>query len=213
MSAWVDFFQAAVHVVNLPATLLLLLVVLYWLTVIFGVMDMSSLDIDLPEIEIEGDVSPGTPASGFEPFFEYFNIKYVPISIFVSFFAVVFWVVSMWFNDMLGSLERPWMGGAVFAGNLLFSAHAAKWITWPMVPIFKQMRKDVSAKRDLVGSRVIVVSSKADAGFGRAEITEEGAPITLNVRTEGEELPKGAEAVILHHDLERDIYIITNMEY
>lgn len=213
MSAWIDFFQAAIHVVNLPGTLLLGMVVLYWMTVIFGVMDMSSLDVDLPEIELEGDIDGSPAAAAFEPFFEYFNIKYVPISIFISFFAVVFWGVGMTFNDLLGSVERPLMGLVVFGGNLVFSAHAAKWITWPMVPIFKQMRKDVSAKRDLVGSRVIVVSSKVDAGFGRAEITDEGAPITLNVRTEGEELLKGTEAVILQHDSERDIYLITQMEY
>ncbi|MCC5842752.1 MAG: DUF1449 family protein [Verrucomicrobia bacterium] len=213
MSSLIEFYHAAFHVVNLPATLLLLLVVIYWLTVIFGVMDLSSLDLDLPEIEFEGDAGPEAAHTAFDAFFEYFNIKYVPISIFVSFFALSFWVTGMIANEMLGSRAVPLIGLAVFGVNLVFSAHAAKVITLPMVPLFKQMQKDVSARRDLIGSRVVVTSSKADAVFGQAEIVDEGAPITLNVRTEGEEISKGSEAVILQHQTERDIYIITPMEY
>ncbi|MCC5849492.1 MAG: DUF1449 family protein [Verrucomicrobia bacterium] len=213
MSSLLEFYHAAFHVVNLPATLLLMLVVLYWITVIFGVLDLSSLDFDLPEIEIEGDVGTEMGHTGFDAFFEYFNIKYVPISIFVSFFALAFWVTGMIANEMLGGRELPLIGLGVFGVNLITSVHAAKFITWPMVPIFKQMRLDVSDKRDLIGSRVVVTSSKADASFGQADIVDEGAPITLNVRTEGEEIPKGTEAVILQHQKERDIYIITPMEY
>lgn len=213
MSSLIEFYHAAFHVANLPATLLLMLVVLYWMTVIFGVLDLSSLDFDLPEFEIEGDVGTEMGHTGFDAFFEYLNIKYVPISIFVSFFALSFWITSMIANEMLGGRDRALVGLAVFGVNLIFSLHAAKFITWPMVPIFKQMRLDVSSKRDLIGSRVVVTSSKADAHFGQAEICGEGAPITLHVRTEGEEIPKGAEAVILQHQTERDIYIITPMEY
>lgn len=213
MDAFLEFVDAAFHVVNLPATLLLILVLVYWLTVILGVLDLSSLDMELPEIEgeIEGGGEIAHP--NVDAFFEYFNIKYVPISIFISFFGLNFWVTSMIANEQFGGRAVPLIGLAVFGVNVVFSLHMAKVVTWPMVPLFKQMKEHMAEKRELVGARVVVTSSKADADFGQAEILEEGAPITLNVRTEGEELPKGTEAVILDHLTERDIYIITTMEY
>lgn len=213
MNSLIEFGQAAFHVVNLPATLLLLLVAIYWITVIVGVLDLSTLDIDLPDMD--GDVEMGGEVAhpAMDAFFEYFNIKHVPISIFVTFFALPFWAVSMILNELLHSRQVPILGLLVFAVNLGLSLHVAKALTWPMVPIFKQMKKDVSSKRELVGSRVVVTSSKADANFGQADIVEDGVPITLNVRTEGEELLKGTEAVILHHNPEKDIYIISPMEY
>jgi hypothetical protein len=213
MSTLIEFGQAAFHVVNLPATLLLLMVVLYWITVIAGAMDVTTFDVDLPDVD--GDFEMGAEAAHptLDAFFEYFNLKHVPISIFLTFFALPFWACSMMFNELVHSRTVPLLGLAVFAVNLPVSLHAAKAITWPMVPIFKQMKKDVSSNRDLIGSRVVVTSSTADAAFGLAEIVEEGAPITLNVRTEGETLPKGTEAVILQHIPEKDVYLITPLEY
>jgi hypothetical protein len=49
-----DFIEACFHVVNLPATLLLILVVLYWLTVIIGALDLTAFDLDLPDLDLEG---------------------------------------------------------------------------------------------------------------------------------------------------------------
>jgi len=213
MNAFVELWHASFHVVNLPATLLLLSVLLYWLTVIFGVMDLSSLDIDLPEFEVDPDSGLEMGHGGFDALFEYFNIRHVPISIFVTFFAVSLWGTGMLANDFLKSEHVPLLGLAVFGVNLVWSSHVAKFITQPMVPLFKSMHKDASSKRNLIGARVVVTSSKADPSFGQAEIREDGAPITLNVRTEGEEIPKGAEAVIFQHQPEKDIYIITPMEY
>lgn len=203
-----EFIDACFHVVNLPATLLLILVLLYWLTVIIGVMDLSTLDVDLPDMDVEsGDMS----GSSADAFLEYFNIRYVPVSIMVSLFALCFWVISMTANSYLNPAGFGLLGLGIFIVNVPLSAHVAKYMGAPMVPLFKSMRGQSSAKRELVGARVIVTSSKADASFGQAEIQEDGPPITLSVRTEGEEIPKGAEAVILQQT-ENDIYIITTLE-
>ena len=53
MSAWAEVYHAAFHLVNLPATLLLILVLCYWGTVILGVMDLSTRDVDLPDVDME----------------------------------------------------------------------------------------------------------------------------------------------------------------
>jgi len=212
MNGWEELYQNAFHVVNLPATLLLILVLLYWLTVIAGVMDLSSLDIDVELPDVDVDAPDASGMAGFEGLLEYFNIRYVPISIFVSLFAVSLWAVGMIANSIVNPLNSGLIGLGIFAGNVVVSAHVAKFISLPFVPLFKSIRNQASSKKELVGSRVVVTSSKADASFGQAEIRAEGPPITLNVRTEGEEILKGAEAVILQEHPENDIYIITTLE-
>lgn len=206
-----EFIDACFHVVNLPATLLLILVLIYWFTVIAGVMDLSTLDMDLPDMDMEsGDIS--AQGSGFDAFLEYFNIRYVPVSIMISLFALSFWVISMIANSILNPAGFGLFGLAIFLVNIPVSGHIAKFAGAPLIPLFKNMRSQSSANRDLIGTRVIITSSKADSSFGQAEIREDGPPITLSVRTEGEEIPRGGEAVILHQETEKDIYIITTLE-
>ncbi len=215
MSGWVELYEAAFHVVNLPATLLLILVLLYWMTVIFGVLDLSSLDMDieLPDADVDADVDLGDSSPvGFEAFLAYFNIRYVPISIFLSLFGLSFWVVSMLGNMALNPVYSGWIGVGILVVNIPISAHVAKYLSLPFVPLFRSIRDEASANRNLIGSRVVVTSSTADPSFGQAEIQETGAPITLSVRTEGEVIPKGTEAVIMEHNPEDDIYIITTLE-
>jgi len=207
-----EFFEACFHVVNLPATLFLLLIIIYWATVILGVMDLSTLDVDLPDVDVEtGDA--GAEGLQFEGMLEYFNIRYVPASIVISLFGLSFWITSMVANDILNPARIGLLGLAIFVGNLIVSSHVAKFASAPMVPLFKGMREQSSAKQDLIGSRVVVTSSKADSSFGQAELQIDGPSITLNVRTEGDEvLPKGAEAIILHQEQHTEHYLITTME-
>jgi hypothetical protein len=199
-------------VVNLPATLFLLLILLYWATVILGVMDLSTLDLELPDADMDaGDA--GGEGLQMEGMLEYFNIRYVPASIVISLFGLSLWVVSMVANDLLNPGRFGLIGLGIFAVNLVVSSHIAKFASAPLVPLFKGMREQSSASRDLIGSRVVVTSSRVDSSFGQAEIRGDGPPITLSVRTEGnEELIRGAEAVILHQETETDHYIITTLE-
>ncbi len=216
MSGLAQLWHASIHLANLPYTLLLLLVVLYWLTVLAGVLDLGSLDLDAPDVD--GDVDLDVPDAGVDAGFfggllEYFNLRKVPFSIMVSAFALSLWVVGMLANHYLHGTRSALLGLALLLPNILLSAHVAKFVTLPLVPLFRGMRTEVAASRDLVGSRVIVTSSKVDATFGLAEIREVGAPITLMVRTEGgETLSKGAEAVILRSEPEKSVHIITKLE-
>ncbi|MDF3129346.1 hypothetical protein P0Y35_09075 [Kiritimatiellaeota bacterium B1221] len=205
-----ELFEASFNVVNLPATLLLIMILLHWIIVIIGAMDMISIDSELDfELDMDGE------GGGFDKgdfILEYFNAKYIPISILMSIFALSFWAISMYANWYIHQNENGWMGLAIFAGNLIVSAHITKFATQPLIPIFKSMREQMSDNMNLVGKTVIVTSSKADAKFGQGQIRLDGPEITLNVRTAGEELPRGTEAVILQHEPATDIYLITQLE-
>ncbi|MGA0332567.1 MAG: hypothetical protein ACO3NW_01270 [Kiritimatiellia bacterium] len=205
-----ELFDASFNVVNLPATLLLILVLVHWLIVIVGAMDMISLESEL-DFELDLDAEGGGLDKG-DWVLEYLNAKYVPLSILLSVFALSFWTISLYANWYLHRNQSGLLGTAVFFGNLIVSAHIAKFCTAPLVPLFKSLRAQMSAKMDLLGKRAVVTSSKADATFGQAQIRLDGPEINLNVRTEGEELPRGTEVVILSHEEATDTYIITQLE-
>jgi len=212
MSEMKELFEASFNVVNLPATLLLLMVLFHWLIVMVGAMDMISLESEL-DFELDMDVE--TETDGLDTsdvLLEYFNARYVPLSILLSVFSLSFWVISMYANWYIHQNTSGLLGLAIFIGNLVISAHIAKFATIPLVPIFKSMKEQMSSNLNLVGKQAVVTSSKADAKFGQAQVRLDGPEITLNVRTDGEELPRGTEVVILQHEPATDIYSITKLE-
>ncbi len=219
MNGFIQLWHASIHVVNLPYTLLLLLVVLYWLVVLAGMLDVDSIDLDATCPDVAGADADGAdfdiPTAGFfGGLLEYLNLRKVPLSIVVSLFALSLWIIGVLANHHLHGTRSGLLGLAVLVPNILLSAHVAKFATLPLVPLFRGMRAAASSSRDLVGTRVIVTSSKVDATFGQAEIREVGAPITLMVRTEGGEiLARGAEAVILRSEPEKSVHIITQLEF
>jgi len=210
MDALRELAEAAFLAFNLPATLLLLLLSLYWLTVIIGALDLSVLDMDLPDVDVDMDGDAG--GGVLESMLDYFNVRFVPLSVLLSMFAVGWWVVTMLGNHYLNPRENLVIGTGISLVGVLIGGHVAKLCSSPLVPFFRQMRMHVSDNRDLVGSRVMVTSSKADATFGQAEIRGDGAPITLHVRTDGETISRGTEAVILHYNQEEDFYVISTLE-
>ena len=213
MSGFVQLFHASGNIVNLPYTLLLGFVLIYWVTVMIGMFDLSSLDFDLGELDGDsGDLAGSGTAGMFDGFLEYFNLRKIPISIFVSFLALSLWMIGVFANQQLHNSHSLLLGFGVFIANIIISSHVAKLICLPLLPLFKNMNAHMSDNRNLTGSRVIITSSTADPTFGQAEIQEEGSPITLLVRTDGKTLNKGDEAVILQKDLEKDIYTITKLE-
>lgn len=210
MSALLELWQASVHPVNLPATLLLLFMLIYWSLILLGMLDLSSFDIDLPEFESEMESDFAHPHV--DAFLEYFNVRHIPVTIVLTFFSLSLWFVGVMANYYLHGNRSLLLGVAIFVGNAIFSGHVAKFVTLPMVPLFRSMRKYESSERNLVGARVVVTTSRVDASFGQAELQEEGPAILLNVRSDNEVLHKGDEAVILEHKPEKDLYLITPLE-
>ena len=59
MRTMIEFFQECVNYVNLPATTLMIMVLLYWLMVMIGVFGMDSFDFDMdvnPDIGLDADL-------------------------------------------------------------------------------------------------------------------------------------------------------------
>lgn len=207
-------WHASMHISNLFSSLLLLFVMVYWVIVLCGLLDVDAFDFDLDLDAGDADGMDAASAGGHEGLLEYLNLRKVPLSLVVSIFAISLWLFGVLANHFVHNTSSGWLGLAIFVPNVLVSAHVAKFATMPLVPLFRSMHKDIAEVRDRVGTRVRITSSKADARFGQAEMLApgDGPAIVLSVRTEGEVLPKGTEAVVIGEDADKQVYVVSQLE-
>ncbi|MCC6508489.1 MAG: hypothetical protein IT423_05240, partial [Pirellulaceae bacterium] len=68
--------------------------------------------------------------------------------------------------------------------------------------------EDLSTQ-SLIGQECEICSSEATPEYGQVRFKTDGAPLLLNVRTDGSYLAKGARVWITHYDATRRAYIVS----
>ncbi|MCG8569354.1 MAG: YqiJ family protein [Spirochaetes bacterium] len=224
MNGFIQLFKAAISLPNLPYTILLGVMLLYWFSVILGFFDIKSLDFDADtdidldvdvEMDLEADVDVETDAdpggSGIHFFSSILNMHKVPISVWFSVFIPVAWACSIMLNATLD----------VVSGNLIhnffrlilgfiiivpLAALVSRTVSIPLSKLFTY-KKSTSAS-DMIHKICMITSTKVTPTFGTAEFkTDEGTPIILNVRGQKQnDLTKGSQAVITKYDKETNTY-------
>ena len=124
-----EFLNEIVNYVNLPVTLLLCMILLYWLMIMLGVFGFDSFDFDFDAdadvaLDADGfgvDTSTGTPEAAstsfggsttsgnegvFRAVFEYFYLGEVPIVIIGSFFIFYLWILTVITNHFFNTDQQ-----------------------------------------------------------------------------------------------------------
>lgn len=223
MDQLLSFLEFSFALVNLPYTLLVCVVLLYWISVIIGALDIDLFHFDLDvnadmEMDLDADLDTDMDAGAdgdaqvhgdsLRSVLLFFNLGDVPVMIMVSVLCFFMWNISMLFTYYTGN-QSLLMALAVFIPNFLGSLFIAKFVTHPFRILFRALGRDTEQAQDLMGKSCIVTTSQVDAAFGQAKIETEGAPLLLNARTEdGEILKKGEEALVVSYDPKKSIAII-----
>ena len=228
-----DVIQQALTWYNLPLTLLLVVIVFYWLMVIIGVLSADSFDFDIEtadidmgvDIDADADVDldtdhdfsadhdihadHGTGGIGLAVM-KFLNFGQVPAMIVLTVLVICMWFVSMIANFALNRAGLPFLAIGFFFVNLLVSAVVTKIATAPLKPLFRSLNQNYDTHEPIVGRECVVRSSKVTTDSGQAEVEREGASFLINVRiAEGRDpLPKGALAIVADYDAEKDLYLI-----
>jgi len=184
MEVIASYFNA----VNFPATVLLLLVLAYWLLVVVGVAGLEFLDfggLQPPELGDPSDLVSGVEGAGglLKAVLAFFYMGRVPTMVLLSVFALVFWLVTVMTNQYFNPHGDPvgllytWVPTMV--GSLLLT----KLIFWPMLPLFDQLNQSShEVENTLIGKQAMVTTSQVTERFGQVTIEQDGPPIVLNVR-------------------------------
>ncbi len=195
-----EFIDACFAGSHLPATVLMLVLTFYWLTVIVGV-----LDFDLFDFDFEMDMDTGSIVDlGFIPL-RFLNLGDVPLMLWLSTFGINFWLLSMVIDQSVAN-ETTLMAVQAIARNVGISVLLTKVITNPLRGKFVHV--EPNRVEDLIGNTCVITTIEATTEFGQAEYKTESAPLLLNIRLTEGTLGKGDLAEIVDYDSNQHIYYI-----
>lgn len=188
-------------------------------------LDVAAPDLDLGAPDgIDLDVAGGSAEIGHAGSFEFLtglasttlrwtNFGRVPLVIWMGVFTVLYWIVSyaLWHNFDVGRYE-PELLPSVLLGtrNFVMAVVATKFVTRPVVGKF-QPQPGYSKDR-LLGATCEISSIQATPTFGQAKFRTNAAPLLLNIRTDGKEIPRGTEVRIIDFDPSKRIYTVTEIQ-
>ncbi|MGI9519041.1 MAG: hypothetical protein ACR2NP_18455 [Pirellulaceae bacterium] len=202
-----EFLQEAIQPANLPATVLLGLVLLYWLLMIFGIFHLDAdVDVDLDadvDTDLDGHVDGGVAAD----VLTFFHLGEVPVMILASFFVLFFWVTTMISNHYFNPNWSFAISLYALIPSVIVSLILTKLAVMPLTPLFKAMQTGDSIK--VVGSRGRVSTSELTGSFGQVSIEHEGPPTVINAITENSQrLLKNQEVQVVRFVEETGVYIV-----
>lgn len=185
-----ELFQAAISPPQILLTLVLALIVCYWLLVILGALDFES---DLPDGVGdgmgEGDLDPHHGGHGINTggawltAGRFFGFSQVPIVVWVSFLVLFLWFFSLVFNHSWNPRADIGRALMLMLPNVLASALVTKLVTIPVARLFRAMADADTEAEEVIGRTGTVSSLEVDEQYGQLEIASTGAPLLVNART------------------------------
>lgn len=186
-----------------PATVLLLLVIAY-----LAISLVTAIDFDGPEVDLD---SHGWQSLGGSTL-RWLHLDTIPIVVWAGIFSCVHWLVAYILWNAFDSLRyQPTItiSALLAVRNVVIAGLITRLATTPMVPyLAKGLAYDDEC---LVGRTAVVCSGQATPQFGQAKYNTSGAPLLLNICTDGETIAKGTEVRILAFEPDKRIYTVTSL--
>ena len=222
-----ELLSEAFRLINLPFTILLILVTGYWLLVAIGAVSGPSpdadldlggdahidhhVDVDTMHHHVEGHhAAHGSHDGGnwWGSALKFLNLGDVPAMVVLSVLILCMWSFNVIANAYFTG-GSALLGGVFVLVNLFLSAVATRYLTMPFKPVFRLLNKDYDENVKIVGQHCRIVTSEATPEFGQAEIATTGVPLLIHVRTLNDAiLNRGDIAIIVREDAERRVFFI-----
>ena len=219
-----ELLTESIKLVNLPFTILLGLVVLYWVLYLLGalgsdVLDFMGLDLDGDvdldvdaDVDADVDVSAGSSGSLLAGFLHFFYVGELPVLMIFSVLILSMWTLSMVINRLLHNAS-VWVAMLLFIPILLGGLVITKSMIMPFAPWLRKVFDQTSDRIEVVGKTCTISSVEATEQYGQAELTTEGAPLLLNVKAkEGITLIRGDEAIVYEYDKAQNTYLVAKFD-
>lgn len=216
-----ELLQAALSPVNLLYTFLLALVLLYWLTVIVGALDMNALDVDFDldmdsdiDIDVDSNVDVDSGSGGwFAGALQFFNFGKMPMMIILSFTILFTWMINILMNHYIGQGSMPF-AIALMLPNLFVSLLLTKLFTTPLVPLFAQLNTS-EENVDYIGMTCKVLVPATETKKGQAEVFHNNSALLVYIKVSKNDvgsIRKGEQAVIVDKAKDSAFYYIRKSE-
>lgn len=200
-----DSLQAAIDSLFIgpmwPASVLVLIIVGYLVLALLG-----AVDFDGPDWTPAGDGWQSLGATSLR----WFHLGAIPIVFWLGCFSILQWLIAygLWHFFEASRYTPTLTESLLLAGrNAVLAALATKLVTGPLVPHLSEA--PTFNEETIIGEPCVICSSEATPTFGQAKYKTGGAPLLLNIRTDGAHLVKGDAATIVAYDTERRLYTVT----
>jgi hypothetical protein len=193
------FLQACVSPITLPFTVLLILLLVYWITLILGAADIELFDSLVPDMEVDEG------GGFFSPLLQLLNIGNIPFIVTLSILVMSGWFFSILANHYFNPSDDLVIALVLLVPNLIVALVITGLITRPLRPLF------ATETHDKILYRVAVAStSEVTHDFGTVEIETAGVPIVVQARTGSPDtvVVKGDRVLIYDEDPEAGIYFV-----
>lgn len=230
-----ELYHIAVGMVNLPLTIFLVILVLYWLFSIFIGLDF---DIDA-DIDIEMDVDVDMDASSsidmqdasnteikrehamrtrgklnvFQVFLVYFNFVGLPFMFTLTAFVLFWWGISMLGTSVTHSYNTTF-GFVFFFGGILPALFVTKVFTTPFKAFFKNFNNKGENTLELLGRQGVLTTALSGDKLTTLEISVMDDPIKILVQSKnGASIAANTTVEVVNELKNKSIYLIQPINY
>jgi hypothetical protein len=193
----------------------MIVVIVYWLIVLIGALDIDLLD---PDIDTDTDIDTGTDTGGLGALLSGIGLGGVPVTV-----ALSLLIAFAWFTGLVGTvllrgsgfvtavLALFWI--AIVVAALLVGWCFARMLVLPLRRLFPDAK--APSRHDFVGKLCLIKTSRVDTKFGQAEVTAaDGSTALIQVRRHAadepqESLSTGSAALIFEYDIDGEFFWVT----
>ncbi|MGL5353153.1 MAG: hypothetical protein ACRDA5_07490 [Clostridium sp.] len=197
-----ELIKNAITGVNIIPTVLLGIVLVYWIIVIIGAIDIDFLDFDL---DLDGDIDGGP----FYALLAFLNLDKFPVMFIISIACLNFWIIAM-LVYYLPISRGGLLNGILLIPILIVSLLITRIITNPLKGIFNNLNVKDDRANEITSQLCKLNCDVKNGRLGQANIERDGASLLINVKSEYEEdeFVKDEEAYVKRKDSEKNIYYI-----
>ncbi len=210
-----ELLQAAFTPANIIPTTLMVLVMMYWVSVIIGLLDLHAFSFEIEKdihVDTHSDINKDFSVAWLNNILAFFNLGRVPFMVFMSFLALPFWVLAILTIHYLPYLNG-WLAFLMLIPNLFLSLFIAKILTTPFVKMFAALEKEHDSSVTIIGKMCTILLPATSSELGQASVKTDAAPLILNVKTtRGASLKKGETGLVIDYNAEQKIYLIEPFE-
>lgn len=199
---------------NIIPSFLLIFCLGYWITVLIGVLDISSFDVEVEvdvDMDVDADIDGGGGQSGvgwLNHALVFFNLGKVPFMIWLTIHALATWFICVDVNYIIGNSTFI-LGLAIFLGAALASAFIAKFVTQPFLKFFISLQQD-DLKVDLIGAIGIVKLPISEDSKGQVVVKKNKSThiISAFIESNTVDIKKGEKVLVIAKDDLSNSYLV-----
>ncbi|TSE09725.1 hypothetical protein FOF46_06845 [Aquimarina algiphila] len=233
-----ELIDIAFSSVNMVLTILMILLILYWLfTMISGVDFDVDVDVDI-DIDMDTDLDVDTdagieggnldfqdiantevnkedvvgkkrkPLKWWQIVLIYFNFVGLPFMFTFTCWIFIWWLCTV-ITTSLTSTYNNSLGYIIFLAAILPSLLLTKIFTTPFKGFFKNLNKDGDAPIDLIGRKGTLQSTISGNKLGSAEVIAESNPLSIYVKSlNGEQINYHQKILIIKQSEDKNYYFV-----